>query len=282
VKTAMQNVSALNIPQSGPSLSPKRVAMIDVFAGIRARDIWGRLGWKETKRRYRRTVFGPFWTTLSLAVFVVALGLVWSNLWQRDPKTYLPFLTSGMMCWLLFSTICSESCTGFIGHESLIKQLRISYALLACAAVWRNVIAFFHNIGVYVLICIYAGVSVTWATPLAIPGLMVLCLNCLWIAILLGTICARYRDVQQVVVNLLQISLFLTPIFWQADQLKGRASILAEYNPLYHLIAIVRDPLLGKYPEAVHWIVAAIVTLFGWALTIYVMSKFRHRIVYWL
>ena len=133
--------------------------------------------------------------------------------------------------------------------KPLIKQLRISYTLLACATVWRNVIVFFHNLSIYVLICIYAGVPITWATLLAVPGLLLLCLNGLWIAVLLGAVCARYRDVQQLVGNILQISLFLTPIFWSADQLTGRASMLADYNPLYHLIAIVRDPLMGKAPD---------------------------------
>src|SRR5579871_139282 len=98
---SMQRVSALNIPQSGPSTSALRVALIDIIAGTWATEIWGRLGWRETKRRYRRTVFGPFWSTLSLAIFVVTLGVVWSNLWHIDPKTYLPFLTSGMLCWAL-------------------------------------------------------------------------------------------------------------------------------------------------------------------------------------
>jgi ABC-type polysaccharide/polyol phosphate export permease len=148
--------------------------------------------------------------------------------------------------------------------------------------VWRNVIVFFHNLSVYVLISVYAGVSITWATLLAVPGLLLLCLNGLWIAILVGAVCARYRDVQQLVSNLLQISLFLTPIFWSADQLTGRASMLADYNPLYYLIAIVREPLMGKAPETLHWVVVAVVTLLGWTLTIHVMGKFRHRIVYWL
>lgn len=278
----MQNLSALNIPQSGPRTSCYTVALIDVIAGIQAADIWGRLGWRENKRRYRRTVFGPFWTTVSLATFVIALGLVWSNLWHSDPKTYLPFLTSGMLCWVLFSTICNEGCGGIVGSESLVKQLRISYTLLACATVWRNVIVFMHNLSVYVLICIYAGVTITWATLLAFPGLLLLCLNGLWIALLLGAICARYRDVAQVVGSLLQISLFLTPIFWSSDQLTGRAAMLAEYNPLYHLIAVVRDPLMGKAPDMLHWIVVAVGTLLGWILTIHVLGKFRHRIVYWL
>ena len=278
----MQNISALNIPQSGPAASPYAVALIDVIAGIKAVEIWGRLGWRENKRRYRRTVFGPLWTTVSLAVFVIALGLVWSNLWHNEPKDYLPFLTSGMLCWVLFSTICAEGCGGIISGEALIKQPRISYTLLACATVWRNLIVFFHNLSVYVLICIYAGVNVTWATLLAVPGLFLLCLNGLWMAVLLGAVCARYRDVQQLVGNILQISLFLTPIFWSADQLNGHAAMLADYNPLYHLIAVVRDPLMGKAQDALHWVVVAVGTLLGWALTIHVMGKFRHRIVYWL
>lgn len=278
----MQQLSALNVPQSGPNRTALDVMLIDIAAGMQAADIWGRLGWKDTKRRYRRTVFGPFWTTLSLALFVVALGMVWSNLWHQNPKTYLPFLTSGMVCWVLFSTICTEGCGALVGAEGLIKQLRISYTLLACAAVWRNLIAFFHNLGVYVVICIYGGVPITWATLLTIPGLMLFCLNGIWIVMLLGAVCARYRDIQQLVTNLLQISLFLTPIFWSADQLNGRASFLAEFNPIYHLVAVVRDPLLGHYPDASHWIVVAIITILGWILTVYVMSKFRHRIVYWL
>jgi ABC-type polysaccharide/polyol phosphate export permease len=278
----MQTTSALNIPQSGPAKSRYAVALADVISGLQATAIWGRLGWRDNKRRYRRTVFGPLWTTVSLGVFVIALGLVWSNLWHTDPKLYLPFLTSGMLCWVLFSSICNEGCGGLISGEALIKQLRISYTLLACATVWRNVIVFFHNLSIYALICIYAGVSVTWATLLTIPGLLLLCLNGLWVAVLLGAVCARYRDVQQLVGSILQISLFLTPIFWSADQLTGHASMLAEYNPLYHLIAIVREPLMGKAPETLHWLVVIVGTVFGWTLTILVLGKFRHRVVYWL
>ena len=55
----MQNASALNVPHRGPTLSSQRVACVDVIAGMGAIDIWGRLGWRETKRRYRRTAFGP-------------------------------------------------------------------------------------------------------------------------------------------------------------------------------------------------------------------------------
>lgn len=278
----MQPNLALNIPQITSGRSRLRIALIDAFAGFQAVNIWARLGWRDTKRRYRRTVFGPFWTTLSLAIFVVTLGLIWANLWGHDAKTYLPFLTSGMVCWSLFSATCTEGCNGFIVQEPLIKQLRISYTLISCAIVWRNVIVFFHNIIILVLVGIYCGTPISWATLLVIPGLLLLCVNLVWIAELLAAICARYRDILQLVTNLLQISLFLTPIFWTPDQLKGRLAVLVEFNPIYHLIAIVREPLLGKTPAIEHWGVALVITVLGWTTVALVMHKFRHRIVYWL
>ena len=278
----MQSTLALNIPQSSPAFSPSRVAWVDVVAGIRAADIWGRLGWRETKRRYRRTALGPFWTTVGLGLFVTTLGLVWSNLWHRDPREYLPYLTSGMVCWMMFSTTLMDGCVSFITSEKLLRQLRISYTLLACANVWRNAVLFFHNMSIYVLVFIYAGVPVTWSTLLVIPGFALFCLNAVWITVLLGSLCARFRDVQQLVGSLLQISLFLTPIFWSTDQLSGRTAILAKFNPIYHLIAVVREPLLGKAPELSHWLIVIFITIVGWTLTIQMLARVRQRIVYWL
>jgi ABC-type polysaccharide/polyol phosphate export permease len=278
----MQSTLALNIPQSGPAFSPSRVAWVDVIAGMRAADIWGRLGWRETKRRYRRTAFGPFWTTVGLALFVTTLGLVWSNLWHRDPKVYLPYLTSGMLCWVMFSSICMDGCVSFIVSEKLLRQLRISYTLLACANVWRTAVLFFHNLSIYVIVFIYAGLPLTWATLLVIPGFVLFCLNAVWITMLLGSLCARFRDIQQLVGTLLQISLFLTPIFWSPDQLSGRTAILAQLNPIYHLIAVIREPLLGNAPGLSHWLIVIFVTIAGWTLTIQMLTRFRQRIVYWL
>ncbi|HSY26873.1 MAG TPA: ABC transporter permease [Burkholderiaceae bacterium] len=278
----MQSTQALNIPHPGRALSPYRVAVIDVLAGLMAVNIWGRLGWRETKRRYRRTAFGPFWTTVSIALFVTTLGLVWSNLWHKDPKAYLPYLTAGMILWVFILSICTEGCAAFTINEKLIKQLRISYTLLACVSVWRNVTVILHNLTIYILVCVYAGLYPTWATLLVIPAFALLCLNAVWVVALLAAMCARYRDMQQLVANILQISLFLTPIFWAPEQLTGRAAVLMQFNPLYHLIAVVRQPLLGEVPSATHWAAVIGMAICGWTLTIYVMGNVRHRIVYWL
>ena len=263
-------------PQYGPVLA-------DVKDGILAWQIWGRLGWRETRLRYQRTTIGPFWATLSLGIFVGVMGFLWSQLWKMDTKTYMPFLTSGMITWLLFSAMTIEGCGIFSGAENLIKQLRISYTMLACSIVWRNVIVFFHNLLIYALVFLYAGMSLSWATLLVIPGLILLCLNGIWISLVLGLICARYRDVQQLIQSLLQIAMFLTPIFWAPEQLNGRRGIvLVHYNLLYHYVEVVRAPLMGRMPDTWTWIFVVVATIVGWSVMFILYSRFRRRVPYWL
>jgi ABC-type polysaccharide/polyol phosphate export permease len=254
----------------------------DVREGLLGWQIWSRLGWRETRLRYQRTTLGPFWTTLSLGIFVVVMGVLWSQLWKIDPKTYMPFLTSGMITWLFLSTMTIEGCATFSGAEMLIKQMRISFTLIACSIVWRNVIVFFHNLLIYLVVFLYSGLPLTWSLLLIIPGLMLLCLNGVWIALVFGLICARYRDIQQVVQSLLQVAMFLTPIFWTPSQLQGRARVLVDYNLLYQYVEVVRAPLLGRAPEPWTWFIVCTATVVGWSLMLFLYSRFRHRITYWL
>jgi ABC-type polysaccharide/polyol phosphate export permease len=257
-------------------------AISDVIGGIRAYDMWGLIGWQEIRRRYRRTIIGPFWASVSLAVFVVALGIVWSQLWRLDPKQYLPFLASGMACWLLFSSFVTEGCSVFVSAEPLIKQLRVPYMMFVCAMIWRNVIVFGHNFLVYILVCIYSQVALNWNWLWIIPGLVALCVNGTWIALVLGTFCSRYRDIQQVVASLLQVSMFVTPIMWPPTQLTGRAAYLVDYNLLYHYIEIVRDPMIGQPPSAWSWFVVIASTIVGWCFALWLYARFRRRIAYWV
>jgi lipopolysaccharide transport system permease protein len=257
-------------------------AVADLIEGVGLVDLWGRMGWADIRRRYRRTVLGPFWSSFSLAVFVSTMGFVWATLWKINPKEYLPYLASGMLTWQLLTAFITEGCQVFVAAESLIKQLRINYTMLLCAMVWRNLIAFAHNFVVYVPVFIYSGLPLSANVLMVIPGLIFLCLNGVWMSLVLGILCARYRDVQQVVATLLQVLIFITPIFWSPAQLAGIQTVLVDYNMLYHYVEIVRDPLLGQPSSARSWLMVGLATVIGWSFAIYLFSRFRRRIAYWV
>jgi ABC-type polysaccharide/polyol phosphate export permease len=117
---------------------------------------------------------------------------------------------------------------------------------------------------------------------MALPGLLILCVNGLWIALVLAILCARFRDIQQIIATLLQVAMFVTPIFWSPSQLSGRARVLVDYNILYHFVEIVRDPLMGTAPSLWSWGMVICATVLGWMLAFYLLARFRRRIAYWL
>jgi ABC-2 type transport system permease protein/lipopolysaccharide transport system permease protein len=116
---------------------------------------------------------------------------------------------------------------------------------------------------------------------LVIPGLFLVCLNGLWVGMLLGPLCARFRDIPPVVSTIVQMMFLLTPILWRPEQVPGRA-FLVVFNPFYYFISLIREPLLGNAPTAFVWTVALVITALGFSLAIPFYSRFRDRIVYWL
>lgn len=256
----------------------------DLLNGLRRYDLWGRLGLLEVKRRYRRTTIGPFWSAISLGVFVTVMGTVGVGLWKQSAADYVPFLASGMMVWLMISTIITESCTLFIGTQHLFSRMRVDYSILAYALVWRNIVAFLHNVAVYlVIVLVFATRLIDWATLLVVPGLLLIAINAAWVALLLGMACIRFRDVQQLTITILQISLFVTPVFWPPQLLTGKTRLVfVELNPLYSFIDVMRSPLLGKTPALWSYAVILLVTVIGWSVTYKLFSAMRRRIVFWI
>jgi homopolymeric O-antigen transport system permease protein len=255
----------------------------DLLGGLMKTELWGRLGWLEVKRRYRRTTIGPFWTSISLAMYVIAVGVVGAGLWHQNIREYLPFLISGMVAWLLVSTIISEACTLMVTGHALFRNVTFEYSILAYALVWRNLIIFLHNLAVYVLIVgILRPESIGWTALLAVPGVILVAVNGVWIALLCGMFCLRFRDVTQLIASLLQISMLITPIFWPPETLTGtRRAVFVETNPLFHVVDIVRAPLLGNVPGMISYLVVAVITVVGWYVTYAVFRHFRKRIAYW-
>jgi ABC-type polysaccharide/polyol phosphate export permease len=254
----------------------------DLFRGLLKWHIYGRLGYLEVKRRYRRTVLGPFWGTASLALTIAAMGSIGVGLWQQNPATYFPFLAAGLIVWVFMQSILTDSCSLFTSNSNLFRQTRLDYSILAYALVWRNVIAFLHNVGAYlVVITLFTG-NIGWPVLLLIPGLALVMINAVWIALLFGIASLRYRDLQPLVANIVQIAIFVTPIFWPPEVLQTSSRVVfVTFNPLYHLIEVIRLPLMNGVPTAFTYKAVGAIATVGWIIAYTVFGRYRRRIAYW-
>lgn len=255
----------------------------DVIEGLQNWRLWVVLGWKDIRLRYNRTIIGPFWQTLSMAIFVTTLGVLYAKFWKMDYAVFLPFLAIGMSAWVFISSVATEGCEIFIGSVSFIHQKRLPYSTFVFQLLLRNFLVFLHNLPVVLVVLLLFRSGINWSVLFLIPGLILVILNCFWIAILLGLLCARFRDFSNLVTSIVQVVFFITPIFWSADLIQGKRRLLfVDSNPVFHLIEVIRGPLLGYVPPSLTWIVTSGLAVGGLVLTLHVYGRFRSRIPYWL
>ena len=290
----------------GPSPRSWGRAVADIRMALAQRELWGHLGWQDIKQRYRRSVIGPLWITISMAVTAGALGGLYSQLFGQPIATFMPYVTVGFMVWYFISACVTEGTETFIANEGLIRFLPAPVMIYVFRTVWRQVLFFAHNLVVYVVVLViffryldepYRMVSpngvlhpgLSWAALLAIPAFVLLVVNALWVVLLFGIVATRFRDIPPVVLSFIQLFFTMTPIIWTPDLLRGSGSgavaivrEVARLNPFYHFIEIVRAPLIGQVQSWTHWVVVGAFTLVGWTLALVALRNYRSRVSYWV
>ncbi|MFD2114010.1 ABC transporter permease [Thiorhodococcus fuscus] len=256
-------------------------AIRDIRDGWARRELWMTLAFQDIRRRYRRSKLGPFWITLSMGIMVMALGLLYGQIFRQDLHEYLPFLAAGFVIWGLVSTMIIDGCEAFIVSDGMIRQLNAPISIYAYKCIWSNLIIFAHNIWIFFGVALWYGIDLNWNLLWIPVALLVLVANGLWMSLFLGLLSARFRDVPLIIGSVVQVFFFITPVIWHPAMLPDRA-LLLDLNPFYHMVEIVRAPMLGQPPDLEHWLAVLLLGLVGWAITLFFYSAYRWRIAYWV
>ncbi|MGX5655255.1 galactan export ABC transporter permease subunit Wzm/RfbD [Geodermatophilus nigrescens] len=264
-------------------------AIADLRLGWSQRQLWGHLGWQDIRQRYRRSVLGPVWITISMAVTAIALGILYSGLFDIELARLLPHVLVGFIVWAFISGCVNEGSEVFIANEGLIKHLPAPLSVHVYRLVWRQLLFFAHNMIVYFVMLLIFPQPLKWTVVYVLPAIVLLAVNGAWVALAVGVITARFRDILPITQSVVQLMFFLTPIVWIYDELVNspnpaiaERARLAEFNPFLHFVEIVRRPLLGQDQVWRHWIVVLVITVVGWALTMLVLRRYRSRVSYWV
>ena len=265
-----------------------RAAGHDLVRGWGQYELWLQLGWQDIKQRYRRSVLGPLWITVATGVMSLALGLLYSMLFQISVRDFLPHVTVGFIVWGFISGCIKDGANVFIENEGLIKQLPSALSVHVYRLVWRQLLFFAHNMVIWLLLVLIFRIQLTWQTLLFIPALLLMVLNGVWVTMLFGIIATRFRDVAPLLEALVQLLFYVTPIVWTTETLKQQGgevqqrAMLAELNPLFHYLEIVRAPLIGRELAAYHWGIVLVCTVVGLFAALVVMRQWRFRVPYWV
>lgn len=258
------------------------VAAADLRDGLRQSWLWTTLAHQDLKLRYRGSVLGPFWQTITMAVMIGSMGFIYARLFHMKLESYLPMLAVGLVLWQFISGMIIEGCGTFYAAQGIVQQIKLPFSLHAYRLVYRNLLVMLHSFVIVPVVLAIFPQSIGWLRLLEIaPGLVLILLNGIWVSILLGMISARFRDVPPIVASIVQVVFFITPIFWSVDGL-GAHRWLAEFNPIYAAIDVVRAPLLGQPASPHSWSLLMMVTALGCAGTLVFFARFRARIAFWV
>jgi ABC-type polysaccharide/polyol phosphate export permease len=256
-------------------------AWADLVEGMSKSWMWSAMAMQDIRMRYRGSLLGPFWLTISMVIMIAAMGLIYSRLFNMEITRYLPFLTVGLVIWNFVSTVITEGCQTFLSAQNVITQVRMPFSVHAWRTVYRNLIVLAHNMVIVPLVLLMFSVPIGWSVVAIVPALAILTINGIWVSILLGMISARYRDVPPIVMSFVQVIFFVTPIFWPPEAM-GIWMQALPLNPLFAAVDVVRAPLLGEAPLTYSWPVLLLITVLGSIGTFALFAKFRSRITYWI
>jgi lipopolysaccharide transport system permease protein len=256
-------------------------ALRDWWAGTRNAELWGTLAWYDVVLRYRRSLLGPLWLTISTGAMLLGMGPLYSMLLDIPINRFFPHLTLGIIFWGFFTSAINDGCGVFYTNAQYLKQPGFPPLALVWRCLARNLIQLAHTIILFIPVALWFDVPVTSRALLFVPGLVVVLINLQAAMITLGVLTARYRDVAQIVTSVLALLLFLTPVFWFPDVLSHRARFIL-WNPFAQLLAIVRLPLLGGLPASGTIIYMVLFTVFSVLVAAVTWAIARRRLVYWV
>lgn len=267
-----------------PKKTDTQLAWIDFKEGMKKWRVWVMLAYLDVKLRYRRSILGPFWITLSMAITVYSMGFLYSHLFHSTLQNYFPFLVTGMLAWALVASSIIDLTDAFTASEVLIKQIKLPYSVYVHRIIVRSLIVFFHNIVVMIPLYIiyHQTVKINVYTLMLIPGLMLIYINAFFYGMVLSMLGARYRDILQFIRSLIQVAFFVTPIMWNPNILPEHERHFVKYNPFDAFVELVRAPLIGAAPELFTFLMVAMITIVGIGICFMLFKKYRSRIVYWL
>ena len=258
------------------------MAFQDLRNSVRRLGLAWSLASHDVVSRYRGSILGPFWITLSMGLMVLGIGVVYAKLFGIAIGEFLPLVALGIVFFGTISGIVTEGCDTFVSASSMLSQTNLPMFTFVWRTVLRNLINLAHHLVIVVAVLVFYGYWRHTNLPGAAVGLVFLVVNAAWISMLVAIASARFRDIPQVVTSIMQFAIFVTPVFWPAERLMGARHAVLDFNPFYHMLEAVRAPLMGQAIAAHTYSFLAILALIGWSLVFSLFAVTRRRIVHYL
>ena len=260
----------------------------DLFVQLRRSfqqpEFWAYSSWLDIVIRYRRSRLGVLWMLLPPLLYVGGIGYFYGRLMGADLSKFIPHMGIGYVMFRMAAMVINESASVLAGHQSFILDGHVRLTDFVLRVLAKALFYFCAALPV-VLVAVAMDPQVGLAGALlSVAGLVLAIVNLLWIGLVVSLIGARYPDTYELMGSIFIFAFIVTPILWSADlvpadSMRGQ---LIRANPLYHLIEIVRAPLLGEPLDPSTPSYVLVMTLAGWAIAWLCYRRYARFVPLWI
>lgn len=257
----------------------------DLAQSFRHPEFWSYSAWLEIATKYRRSRLGILWMLAPALLYVWGMGWFFFGPRQVALAPYIAHLGIGFLVYRLAIMVVSDSATVAASQRAFILDGRTRLTDFALRVVARALFYLLTALPVMLPLLFMQGMGIDGLSfLLSVLGLLVVLLNCIWLAAVVAMAGARFSDIGEFTNNLYLLGYIFTPIMWYASDAPAGTyrGLLMRLNPIFHMIEVVRAPLLQGESEAMSWIFMGVMTLFGWVFASVLYKRYVRMVPLWI
>lgn len=235
---------------------------------------------REIKRKYARSYLGIVWSVLNPLLMMCVMTLVFSTMFARNIQNFPLYYLTGSIFWSLFHNGTEHAMTGLVDNKSLLLKSKIPKQIFIVARMYTALVNFGFSFIAYIFILIFFRIKPSWTMLLLIPDLLIFLVFCLGVSFWLSILYVFFADIKYLYSVFLRILLYLSAIFYPAQNLPAVMQKVISYNPVYLAIDIARYSIVyGLTPYYTEWIKLSIWTVFTFAAGWFTFRKLENKVM---
>lgn len=256
----------------------------DALASLQRPEFWTFSAWLDIISKYRRSRLGLLWMFIPPATTVLVIGNFYAEFAGRDPKTFMPYMGMGYMLWRFITQVIGETSSVMLSHRAFIMDGRTRYTDYVFRSISKALFYAFAALVVVIVAYLISPMAHLAGLASLVLTLPVVIFNVFALGVVIALLGARYPDIHELTTTIFLFGFLLTPILWDPANVPvgSPRALLMHANPAYHLIQLVRSPLLGTALEPITPVYIAVMTVLMAAAATFLYRRYARFIPIWI
>jgi ABC-type polysaccharide/polyol phosphate export permease len=256
----------------------------DFTASFRNPEFWALSSWLDIVVRYRQSRLGILWLVAPSLVYIWGVGSLFASMQRIPIPLFVAYVAVGYTLFRIINSVIIESASAFTSSASFILDGHVRLTDFVLRVLAKALFYFAVSLPV-VAVALAVSPEFHWSgLLLSLLSLPLVIANTLWIGVVFALVGARFPDLSQFINNIFMFVFLLTPIVWHADSMPPgsiRGTVM-RFNPLFHMIEVVRSPILGHpvAPSSLYYL--AVMTIVGWLLAFIAYRRYARFVPIWI